>query len=52
MKLKYIILSIIMWSITYYSSVHPEKYHILIPVVFGAISVLLIAILAVDRKEK
>ena len=52
MKLKYIILSIIMWAITYYSASHPEKYHILITVGFGAISVLLIAILAVDRKEK
>jgi len=50
MKLKYILISIIMWSITYYSASHPEKYHVLIPVILGAISVLLICVAIVDKK--
>ena len=44
-KLKTYIGSILMGSITIYSGLHPEKYHIAIPILFGILTCLSIGLL-------
>ena len=48
MKIKYILGTLVMGGIAMYSASHGEKYHILIPIIFGALTILSIA-LAIDE---
>jgi len=50
-KIEYSTGIIITALISYYSYCHPERYHILIPIIFGALCVLGIAFLATDDKK-
>ena len=52
MKLKYIISTLVLFTLSTYSALYPEKYHVLISVILGSMCILSIAALAVDRKEK
>jgi hypothetical protein len=49
-KIKYSLGIITTFMIGLYSYDHPEKYHILISVMFGALTVLGIALLVTDKK--
>lgn len=49
-KIKYSIGIAITTIICYYSYSHPEKYHVIIPVLFGTLTVLGVALLFIDRK--
>lgn len=42
----------ITFGICIYSANHPERYHVLVPVMFGTICLLLIALLIITMKEK
>ena len=37
---------------TWYAILHDEKCHILVPIIFGALTIISIAIALGDRKEK
>ena len=52
MKLKYIISTLVLFTLATYSASYPEKYHVLIPIFLGSICILSICALAVNRKEK
>ena len=49
-KLKYSLCIITTFMIGLYSYDHPEKYHVLIPIMFGALCVLGIALLVTSKK--
>jgi len=49
-RIKYSLGTILMAILTYYSCIHPEKYHILIPIVFGMMVVFGVALIATDKK--
>jgi len=50
-KLKYYIGSILMGSIALFSALHPERYHAAIPFMFGAFTVLSIALLLTEKED-
>lgn len=45
MNLKYLYGTIILGCITLYSYLHSEKYHVLMPIIFGALTVISLSIL-------
>lgn len=51
MKTKYILGTIVMGFITIYSISHNEKYHELIPIIFGVLTIFSIALAISDREE-
>ena len=50
-KLKHFIGSIILAVIAIFSAIHPEKYHILIPIFFGALAIISAGVLLAFRKD-
>jgi len=52
MKAKYIIGSIVMGLITIYSGNHPEKYNVVIPIIFGVLTITSIALAISDKPIK
>ena len=51
MKVKYILGTLVMGGIAMYSASHTEKYNILIPIIFGALTILSIALAVTDKEE-
>lgn len=51
MKTKYILGTLVMGGIAMYSASHDEKYHILIPIIFGVLTILSIALAVADKEE-
>ena len=51
MKTKYILGTLVMGGIAMYLASHSEKYHILIPIIFGALTILSIALGVADREK-
>ena len=52
LKLKYVLGSIIMGLITLISVQQPEKYHFLIPIMFGTLFIISLALMLSDRVSK
>lgn len=50
MKLKYLLGTVIMGMITLYSASHLEKYNVVIPIIFGALTLMSIALAITDLK--
>jgi len=50
-KIKYSLGSVIFAGLTYCSAIHPEKYHILITIIMGAMLIISIAALIAVEKE-
>jgi len=50
-KLKFYIGSILLGSIALFSALHPERYHAAIPFMFGAFTVLSIALLLTEKED-
>jgi hypothetical protein len=52
LKLKYVLGSIIMGLITLISVQQPEKYHVLIPIIFGILFLVSISLMLSDKNTK
>lgn len=50
-KLKYLIGSLIMGSICIFSAVHPERYNVLVPIIFGTLFVISLSLLIGDNND-
>ena len=44
-KLKYLIGSLVMGAICLFSAIHPERYNVLVPIIFGALFVISLSLL-------
>ena len=51
MKTKYIIGTLVLGIICIFSVIHPERYHIFIPIIFGTLTIFSIVTLITDKKE-
>ena len=50
-KLKYLIGSLVMGAICLFSAIHPERYNVLVPIIFGALFVISLSLLIGDIND-
>ena len=50
-KIKYLIGSLVMGAISIFSGIHPERYNVLVPVMFGALFIISLTLLVGDNND-